>query len=163
MPNQPVPAAATGLPATPTSINPDALPDEYGLAVAGDCMAPLLPDGVAIVCSRSATYQRGDLVVLWFRPELVKPGHPQCLVKRLLMPPPDFVKFPHRDSPGSEALPVVMVEMLNPHAHAWVECAKLLAIHKVLGTMPSGKGRQVSRAELRAVSSSAEQRSAHHA
>lgn len=141
---------------------PDALPDQYGLNLTGDCMAPLLPDGATIACSRTAPYQRGDLVVLWFRPQLVELGHQQCFVKRLLMLPPDFVKFPHRDNPGSEALPVVIVKMLNPRAYGWVECAKLLAIHKVLGTVPSGKGRQVSMAELRAVSSPAKQGSAHH-
>jgi len=151
MPNT-LPAAATGLPTNRKSIDPAALPDEYGLVLAGDCMAPLLPDRATIACSRSASYEPGDLVVLWFRPELVKPGHEQCVVKRLVIAPPRSLKFPHRDNPGSEALPIVVVEMLNPPARMMTRCAHLLAIHKVLGTVPSGKGRRVSAAELRPVS-----------
>jgi len=151
MPNAPIPAAAPGLPATPTSINPDALPDGYGLVLVGDCMAPLLPDGATVICSRSASYEPGDLVVLWFRPELVKPGHEQCRLKRLVIGPPRSLKFPHRDTPESEALPVVVVEMLNPPGRMVIRCAHLLAIHKVLGAVPAGKGRRVSAAELRAV------------
>jgi len=163
MPNSPIPAAATGLPATPTSINPDALPDEYATVLAGDCMAPVLADGATVVCSKSEAYEPGDLVVLWFRPEFVAPGDAQGIIKRLVIPPPFFVKFPHRDHPESEAMPIVMVEMLNPHAHGSIRCAHLLAIHKVLGTVPSGKGRRVSTAELRAVSGSAKHRRKHYA
>jgi hypothetical protein len=150
MPKSTVPAAATGLPAT-NSIDPDRLPDEYAMALEGACMAPLLADGATVVCSRSESYEPGDLVALWFRPEFVAPGHHQVIVKRLLMAPPDFVKFPHRDSPGSEALPFVMLEMLNPRAHGWVECGRLLAIHKVIGTLPHGNTRRISREEREAI------------
>jgi hypothetical protein len=144
-------------------INPDALPNEYGLVLDGDCMAHLLPDGATIACSRSASYEPGDLVVLWFRPEFVKPGHLQSAVKRLAMAPPFWVKFPYRDHPESEIAPIVTVEMLNPPGRMIARCAHLLAIHKVLGTVPAGKGRRVSAVELRAVSSSASPRRKHNA
>ncbi len=38
-------AAATGLPVQkPTFLDPEMLPDLYGMQVAGDCMAPEFPD-----------------------------------------------------------------------------------------------------------------------
>ena len=83
--------------------------------------------------SRVDPYRRGDFVVIYRRPELVKPGGFQAAVKRLVFAPPPFVKFPWRENPRSEVRALVGLEQLNPARSWWVPCDELLAIHKCLG------------------------------
>jgi hypothetical protein len=56
----------------------------------------------------------GDLVALHFRPEIVRAGELQSSLKRLVLPPPPFVKFPFKDHADSNVRAVIIVEMLNP-------------------------------------------------
>ena len=134
MPNT-VPAAATGLPAE-TFVDPARLPERYATVCVGACMAPKIPDGSYLAVSAVEPCKPGDLVVLYFRPELVKPGHPQGLIKRLVMAPPPWIKFPMREQPQSEVKAILLVEMDNPRQQLIVRCDQLLGIHKCLGVIP---------------------------
>ena len=79
-------------------LEPSQLPDRYGMIVKGVCLEPEIADGSCLLFDKTASYKPGDLVILWRRPELVKPGQPQSIVKRLYMAPPPWVKFPYRDT-----------------------------------------------------------------
>jgi hypothetical protein len=87
-------------------------------------MEPAIPDGTPLLADTAAKLKAGDLAVLHFRPELVKAGELQGSLKRLVLPPPPFVKFPFRDHPDSNVRAVIIVEMLNPPRDA------LLGVHR---------------------------------
>jgi hypothetical protein len=142
MPNAPAPAAANGLPSEQPALltDPALLPDDNGLIVTGDCMAPDAPHGAVVHVSRSQAFQPGDIVVLWKRPELVGPGETQALVKRLAMAPPSSMVFPYNEHPESEVRVLVGIEWDQPERRrGWIECRNLLAIHKVVGVRPAKK------------------------
>src|SRR5947209_14983615 len=107
MPNATVRAAARTMPIAKTNrivgaALPDDLahlPDRYAMPVIGNCLAPEIPDGALIIVDRTQPYARGDLIVLFRRP-LEAGGQPRAMVKRLVMPPPPWVKsFPYQDHP----------------------------------------------------------------
>lgn len=108
----------------------------------GDCMAPMIPDGRAVAIDRTLPFGAGDIVVLYLRPELVKPGQLQGAVKRLATNLPCWVKgFPYEDHPDSEILAILITEQLNPHRQMVVHCSHLLAVHKCIGlTDAEGRG-----------------------
>ena len=59
-------------------LDPATLPDEYAMRVVGDCLAPAIKEGDAVVVDKRLPYKAGDLVVIYMRPELVQPrrdGH----------------------------------------------------------------------------------------
>ena len=151
MPKNTLLAAAPGLPKSDrpaaSFIDPSAFLDKYGLQVAGGCMEPALPDGGFVACSRSEPYAPGDYVILWFRPECVPPGHEQALVKRLVLLPPPWVKFPYRDHPDSEVRAAVTLEMLKPRGIIHIKCADLPAIHKCLGPIAPDQTYRASKRE----------------
>jgi phage repressor protein C with HTH and peptisase S24 domain len=60
--------------ADPAFLQPADVPDKFALRVAGDCLAPLIKEGDAVVVDKRLPYAAGDLVVIFMRPELVKPG-----------------------------------------------------------------------------------------
>ena len=133
--------AAAGLPNQAPAIEPpldlNAFPDRYGMVCQGACLEPDVPDKSILAFSKSEPYARGDFVVLYWRPEFVKPGRLQGVIKRLVTPPPPWVKFPWREHPESDVKALVLVEMLNPRQQLVVPCAELLAIHKCLGLVPN--------------------------
>jgi hypothetical protein len=63
-------------------LHPAELPDQYARRVAGDCMAPAIKDGEAIIVDKRLPYKAGDLVVIYMRPELVAPGQIGIFLKR---------------------------------------------------------------------------------
>lgn len=118
-------------------LDPTMLPELYGLRVKGGCMAPDYPDGCSIKISQVEPYARGDVVCVWFRPEVLKPGGFPALIKRMvMMPPPWVTAFPHRDNPRSEVSALLMLGTNDrPDKMLEILCADVIAIHKVLGIL----------------------------
>lgn len=121
--------------------DPSALPDRYGMIAEGVCLEPAIADGACLLFDKNAPIARGDFVILFKRPEIVKPGQHQAIVKRLVMPPPPWVKFPYREHPESEVRALVIAEQFNPRATFAIPCEDLLAIHKCLGPVPANMRR----------------------
>jgi hypothetical protein len=114
--------------------DPETLPDLYCMKLDGDCLAPVVPDGAAVMIKKAETYGVGDVVCIWFRPEAISPGGHQAWLKRVTLNVPPWVKkFPYRDHPESECLAMIMVEQLNPLRSYAVKCSDILAIHKAAG------------------------------
>jgi hypothetical protein len=104
------------------------------LRLAGDCLEPTIPDGAAIYLKKSETFGAGDVVCIWFRPELVPPGENQAWLKRIRLNPPPWVKgFPYNDHPESDLKAILVVEQSNPPQCYKVRCDRILAIHKAVG------------------------------
>jgi hypothetical protein len=59
--------------ALPT-IDPEPLPDIYCMGLDGDCLAPLIPDRAAVMIKKSEPFGVGDVVCIWFRPEIIQAG-----------------------------------------------------------------------------------------
>lgn len=83
-------------------IDPAQAPDRYTLIVKGDCMAPVRLDGAAVVADKRAPYDSGDMVVIYIKPELVKPGRCNAMLKWLVSIPSWATSFPFSDHPESE-------------------------------------------------------------
>jgi hypothetical protein len=134
-PAKPAPAARQE-PSRP-AIDPATLPDEYCMALDGDCLEPVIPNGAAVMLRKSESYGVGDVVAIWLKPEAVRPGAHPVLLKRITMKAPPWVKgFPYADHPESEVAAIMMVEQLNPPASYTVTCRSILAIHKAVGYSP---------------------------
>jgi Peptidase S24-like len=136
-----IPASAPALPSKPPAKLPHlfshaeikTLPKEFALRVNGDCMVPEIGHGAIVHVNRSGPIKVGDIVVIWRRPELVKPGESQCMMKRLTLAVPPFVTFPHKDHPDSNALPVLCVHQENPPRGYYIKCSDVIALHRVIG------------------------------
>jgi hypothetical protein len=141
------------VPARP-AIDPTTLPDIYCLKLDGTCLDPLIPDRSAEMLNKSESYEVGDVVCIWFKPEAVQPGANQAWLKRLTMNVPPWVKsFPYTDHPKSDVLAIIVVEQLNPPISYRVKCRDILAIHKAVGYSPFGPqiGGTVSSADIRPI------------
>ena len=123
-------------PPPPTDIDPADLPDLYAMIIDGNCLEPMVAHGSWCAFDKRAAPERGGLVVLWKRPELVRPGESQAMVKRLVTVPPPWVTFPHRKHPNSTVDALVIVEQLNPAQQFAVRCETLVAIHKLVDVRP---------------------------
>jgi hypothetical protein len=120
-----------------TTLHPEELPEHYAMDCEGTCLEPMVMDGTKLLFSRDERYMPGDLVALYFRPEIVKPGEHQVLVKKLVLGVPHrFWKDPSCNA-GSNIKPVVIVEMLNPRKMIYINPDALLGIHKCLGPVPA--------------------------
>jgi hypothetical protein len=122
-------------PARP-AVDVDELPDIYCLKLDGDCLEPLIPDGATVALKKSASFGVGDVVCIWFRPEVLAPGSCQGWIKRVTLNVPPWVKFPYREHPESEVSALIMVEQLNPPINYSLKCKNILAIHKAVGFSP---------------------------
>lgn len=116
----------------------DAIPDIYAMKLSGDCLEPELMDGAEVVFSKTETPKVGDFCIFIMRPEMVRPGGMQSIIKRLMTAIPPHVELPFREHPDSEVHAVVMAEQLNPRRTYMIECERLLAVHKFVGV----QGRQ---------------------
>ena len=129
------PAAAKQLPPPSDALN---LPEWYALQCVGDCMAPTLKDGCKAVFHTKSPVKKGDVVVVWFRPEVVRPGGHQALVKRPALALRPGLTFPYREHPESTVAMIAMLSMDNrPHEWLPVPCADILAMHKYVGQKDS--------------------------
>src|SRR4051812_30953532 len=82
-------------PLVATLLDPATFPNAYALDLVGDCLEPVLPDGCAVMMDKSATISAGDYVVIWFKPEFIKPGDHPAMIKRMKLSVPHFVSgFP---------------------------------------------------------------------
>jgi hypothetical protein len=80
----------------------------------------------------------GDVVCIWWRPELVTPGRYQGWLKRVRMNAAPWVKkCPYNDLPRPELRATIGLEQLNPATTYVVSCDQIFAIHK-----PVAYGRQ---------------------
>jgi len=119
--------------ADPAFLHPASLPDKFALRVVGDCLAPLIKEGDAVVVDKQLPYAAGDLVVIFMRPELVKPGELGIYVKRIVMNMMQGVTFPYVAHPDSNVIPVIIVEQDNPRRQYTITADRILAIHRCLG------------------------------
>jgi len=143
---------------TPDFIDPSELPDRYAMIVQGVCLEPEIKDGDCLMFDKTVPYKAGDLVILFKRPERVQPGRLPAIVKRLVMAPPPWVKFPHVEHPNSDVHALLIAEQFNPKGSFAIPCADLLAVHKCLGPVPAemkcvptteAAARAMNRAKLR--------------
>ena len=148
----PAPVTEAPAPKLVTRLDPALLPDEYAMPADGTCLEPVIMDGACLLFDTREPFKAGDLVVLYRRPELVKPGQHQAIVKRLVTNLPPGMTLPYREHPESEVHVIVIVEQLNPPRRFAVRCQDLLAIHKCLGPVPADRVRfKVSDEELEAM------------
>jgi SOS-response transcriptional repressor LexA len=54
--------------AAPNFTDPTTLPDEYAMRVRGDCLAPAIKAGDAVLFDQRQSYKPGDLVGVYLRP-----------------------------------------------------------------------------------------------
>ena len=118
---------------TPTTVDPTKLPERYILIVDGACLEPDIPNGSKVLIERDRKIGPGDLAVLYFKPDRIPPGECNSTLKRVVMPPPHYVKFPWREHLQSDVHALVIVEMTNPGRQFAVKCEHLLGIHKCVG------------------------------
>jgi hypothetical protein len=133
-----VPTLRSPRPQPLPTIDPETLPDIYCLGLDGDCLAPLIPDRAAVMIKKSEPFGVGDVVCIWFRPEIIAPGTTQSWLKRVTMNAPPWVKFPYKEHPESEVSALIFVEQLNPPGGYTIKCKDILAIHKAVGYSPAG-------------------------
>lgn len=125
-------ATAFKQPAPPVYIDPATVPDIYAAKGVGTCLEPVIADGTMLVFDRREEAKPGDFVGIWLRPEKVRPGEPQQIVKRLVsaLPP---IPLPYVADLSSNAVPIVVVEMLNPRRTMWLKATDILAVHRRVG------------------------------
>lgn len=141
------------------TIDPSLLPDEYVMICEGKCLEPEIADNTKLLFSASQPYAPGDFICIYFKPEFVKPGHHQALVKRLVLNLFPGLKFPYKKHPDSNVMPVIITEMFNPPMRFAYPADAILAIHKCLGPVPAGMTTyKVSDAEIVAMSKAAGKR-----
>lgn len=115
----------------------ETLPDLYGLVMKGDCPeAPAIKDGSVVAVSKVERYTADDLVIVWFRPDCIPAGSMQARLRRVVLMPPPFVRFPYRVAPASEAIPVIGFAVNDPTKYQAITCDRILAVHKCLGPVP---------------------------
>lgn len=103
------------------------LPNEYALKVVGDCLAPIVPHGAEAVFSKTAKFENGDIVVVWFNK--FPAGGFQCCVKRVVLGP-GAMTIPFKVHPDSEVHPIVVLETLQPPKQFAIQLGKIAAMHK---------------------------------
>lgn len=131
------PSAPAPVPGIPF---PEAVfPELYAMKLSGDCLAPELNDGDEVQFSSIEPPKVGDFCIFVLRPELVRPGGMQCMIKRLTMGLPPYVTLPFREHPNSDVHALVMAEQTNPRRQYMIRCENLLAIHRFVGVQGGTK------------------------
>ncbi|CAM3134958.1 hypothetical protein SPAN111604_05555 [Sphingomonas antarctica] len=111
----------------------DDMPDYYASVCKGRCLEPEYMDGCTLAFTKKGKPKTGEYVCLWFKPEKVPHGEHQCMVKRVVMALPDECTFPFNAGLWVNAVPFMIVEMLNPPRQFPVKASDLLGIHRMLG------------------------------
>ena len=65
--------------ADPAFLDPADLPDQYARRVAGDCMAPAIKHGDAVIVDKRLPFKAGDLVVIYMAARAGSPGRDRHL------------------------------------------------------------------------------------
>src|SRR5665213_4381952 len=102
--------------------DPSVLPDQYAMYVNGTCLEPEILNGTCVLIDKAQAYRPGDLVPIYRRREATPPGQFQSQLKRLVMMPPHWVRFPYREHPQGEIASLVIVEMINPRRQLAFRC-----------------------------------------
>lgn len=112
-------------------LNPLKLPDEFVLQTNGNCMHPIIQDGEFLVVDKRKKIQSGDLAVIYFKPEFVKPGGMQAMVKRAVHRFPAWGVFPFRYEAGryGDFGPVVIFEQINPRNTFPIDLRSVLGVY----------------------------------
>jgi hypothetical protein len=130
----------------PKERDPSEMPEVYASVATGSCLEPVFKDGTCFAFSKVEAPRAGDYVSVWFDPDIVPTGEAPRSVKRLVDDLMPGLTFPYRASPGSQVVPLVRVEMLNPPRRFAIPADKIIALHTVIGTAisnDSGKARLV--------------------
>ena len=128
-----------GTPSTPEPsnfIDPTTLPDEYAMRVRGDCLAPAIKGGDAILVDQRQPYAVGDLVRVFLKPEWVAPG---CTKRRAQAAHHEHAArrdLSLREHPDSNIMPVLVCEQDNPHLQYTIPADQILAVHRCMGRTP---------------------------
>lgn len=130
-----------------TVTDPATLPDRYVVRIDGACLEPDLPHGTPVLIEKNGKIAAGDFAVLFFKPEHVPAGKYQAILKRVVMAPPPYVKFPFREHPQSDVHALVIVEMTNPPRRFAYKCEHLLGIHKCIGPIPASARKSLTVAQ----------------
>lgn len=120
-----------------TTLLPHELPETFAMDCEGTCLEPKVRDGTKLLFSRDAAYVPGDLVCLFIRPEFVRPGEHQFLVKKLVFAPARGYWRNPASYEGSDIKPTVIVDMLNPLRRIYIKPEALYGIYKCLGPVPN--------------------------
>jgi hypothetical protein len=113
-------------------------PDPYAMEAIGNCLSPFVEDGARLVFSTTAPPMVGDLVALYLRSDLVRPGEMPVIVKRLVSRIPHFCKLPYTPKRGDDCVPVLTCASTNPRQRIHISAAKLMAVHKCIGVLEDG-------------------------
>lgn len=106
------------------------IPDVFAMKLAGDCLAPELMDGDDVVFTKAEAPRAGDIAIFILRPEEVREGGYQSLIKRLVLGIPPWVTFPWRENPKSEVRALAIAAQSNPPRQYMIPCERLLAVLK---------------------------------
>ena len=98
-------------------------PEVYVAPVTGDCLAPDINDGDQALVSPATWPEPGDFVIVW-----PKVGPPK--VKRLVLQVPKWTA-----APGSEVMPLVVLQQTNPPRSFGIGMDRVRAVHKVIGSL----------------------------
>lgn len=124
-------------PAQPGFIDPTTLPDEYAMRVRGDCLAPAIKAGDAVLFDQRQPVAPGDLVGVYLKPGCFG-GSTSVGLKRLVINMMPGVTYPYKAHPDSNIMPVIVCEQDNPHRQYTIPAGQILAIHRCLGLVPAG-------------------------
>ena len=125
------PIGQTGVPIGLADVVAKAGAGVYAMVCDGDCLEPVIHDKAMVLVAPGMPIRPGDFVTLWPKDPAHRPG-----VKRVVMAPPaDWATW----SPDSEAIPLVIVEQLNPPRRYHITNDKLSAIHRAFATFTPGK------------------------
>lgn len=128
-------ATAGAVSAPSTFIDPTTLPDEYAMRVRGDCLAPAIKAGDAVLFDQRQPFAPGDLVGVYLKAEC-SGGSTNVGLKRLVMNMMPGVTYPYQAHPDSNIMPVLVCEQDNPHRQYTIPADQILAIHRCMGLVP---------------------------
>lgn len=122
-------------------------PTTYVMEVVGDNLSPIVGSGAALMFLKIEKPVKGDLVAIYFRPdlpELKQPGAIPMIVKRLARH--SFAldgPLPYKPRPIYET-PTIVCESADPAERLSIPADKLMAVHKCVGIRPSSTTAQNS-------------------
>jgi hypothetical protein len=103
--------------------------DSYALQVDGGCLAPIFNDGDMVVAAPDAPWIPGLPIVIY------REGQQPWVNILEMAPPPSMMQV----AEGSEAIPVVLVRILNPPRLIGLRVTGIEALHGVIGVVrPDG-------------------------
>ena len=110
----------------------------YSMPADGALMALGIQRGDRLAMSKLEEPRAGDLVAVWFRPELTPPGDGQVLLMRLLEPL--LVRLPYAAILPLIVQPVIAVASPHSGETCGVPARHLLAVHRCIGRIGGDDG-----------------------